>query len=64
MLYLENLKIVIIKEKSQNKIDIKIINYLCLTRQKYDFDLDSVNFKVILSKKKYRLFILNNCQEI
>ena len=59
-LYFEKLKIVIIKDESQTKINIKIINYLCKTKQKFDYDLNSVNFKVILSKNKYRLLILNN----
>ena len=57
------MKIVIIKDESQKKINIKIRNYLCLKIQKLEYDLESVNFKVVLSKKIYRLFILNNCKK-
>ena len=60
LLLFENLKIIMIKDESNNKIYLKLINYLCITRKKYIYDLDCVNFKTILSKKNYILLILNN----
>ena len=60
-LYLENNKIVIVKEESENKVYIKLLNYLFIERKKIVFNLDNINFNVIFSKQKYILIILNNC---
>ena len=60
-LYLENNKIVIIKDESENKVYIKLLNYLFIERKKIEFNLDNINFNVIFAKGKYILIILNNC---
>ena len=61
-LYFENNKIVIIKDESENKVYIKLINCLCIKRKKLVFDLDKVNFNVIFSNQQYILLIVNNCK--
>ena len=60
ILYYGNNKIVIIKDESDSKIYINLVNYLSIKREKYVFPLDNISFNVILSKKKYILLFLNN----
>ena len=50
-LYLENNKIVIIKDESENKVYIKLLNYLFIERKKMEFNLDNINFNVIFAKE-------------
>ena len=62
-LYLENYKIVIIKDESENKLYFQLLNYLFIKRKKLTFNLDDINFSVTYTKKKYILVILNNCRK-
>ena len=58
--YYGNNKLVIIKDESDNKIYINLVNYLSIKREKYVFPLDNISFNVILSEQKYILLFLNN----
>ena len=60
LLYFESRKIVLIKDESENKIKIQVINYLFTKRKKFEIDLENINFSVIHYNQKYILLILNN----
>jgi len=59
-LYFGDNKIKIIKDDFQKKIHVNLINYLFFPRKRYDFDLENINFKVILNDGKYVLIMINN----
>ena len=48
LLYYESRKIVLIKDESENKIKIQVINYLFTKRKKFEIGLENINFSVIL----------------
>ena len=60
LLYYESRKMVLIKDESENKIKIQVINYLFTIRKKFVIDLENINFRVIHYNQKYILLILNN----
>ena len=60
-LYFENNKIVIMKDESENKIYIQLLNYLFIKRKEIILNIYYINFKVIYFNKKYLFLILNNC---
>ena len=60
ILYYDCRKIVIIKDEVERKIIVKEIYICCKEGIKFEFDLESSNFSVILSNQKYILFIINN----
>ena len=66
-------KIIIIKDSLNKKIAIKIVNYLCLTKKKLNFDLENIHFYVNSelqvpddgpSYTTHRLFIINDYQNL
>ena len=66
-------KIIIIKDSLNKKILIKIVNYLCLTKKKLNFDLENIHFYVSSKHHKLgdgdscisdRLFIINDYQNL
>ena len=46
-------KVVIIKDESENKVYVKVINYLFITKKKIIYNLDNISFKVNSNKKKF-----------
>ena len=66
-------KIIIIKDSLNKKILIKIVNYLCLTKKKLNFDLENIHFYVSSELEvsddgdrytNHRLFIINDYQNL
>ena len=66
-------KIIIIKDSLNKKILIKIVNYLCLTKKKLNFDLGNIHFYVNSelqvpedgpSYTTHRLFIINDYKNL
>jgi hypothetical protein len=66
-------KIIIIKDSLNKKILIIIVNYLCLTKKKLNFDLENIHFYVNSelqvpddgpSYTTHRLFIINDYQNL
>ena len=60
ILFVEKNKVEIIKDEASNKILITIKNFLFLKIKKFEFDIDSVYFKVRTFGKHNILLILNN----
>ena len=66
-------KIIIIKDSLNKKILIKIVNYLCLTKKKLNFDLGNIHFYVNSELQvsddgdrytNHRLFIINDYKNL
>lgn len=70
VLFLEEKQLKFIKLKSKNLLEIRIINYLCFTKKKFDIILDNANFECrkynykVKTKEfeNLKLFLINNFQ--
>ena len=68
LLYIYVNKIILVKDSSNKKILIKVVNYLCLTKMKLNFDLENIHFYIeskdhVVDDERFtteRLFIINN----
>lgn len=68
LLYIIVNKIILVKDSSNKKILIKVVNYLCLTKMKLNFDLENIHFYIeskdhVVDDERFtteRLFIINN----
>jgi hypothetical protein len=68
LLYIIVNKIILVKDSSNKKILIKVVNYLCLTKMKLNFDLENIHFYLeskdhVVDDERFtteRLFIINN----
>ena len=71
VLYFANKRVEIEKDQPNNKLTVKLINYLCTTRKKSEFDLKNVFIDVQIVDRKegwqtpayYRLIIINTFKD-
>lgn len=56
--YLENKNLEIIKDDLNQTVKIRIINYLCYPKKKYEFPLKNINFQIQLYTKNYRISLI------
>ena len=72
VLYYGKKKIEIVKDKERNKLTVKIINYLCIARKTFEYDLSNVFLDVQIVKRLdnnnsnityYRLIIINTFKD-
>ena len=68
LLYIFVNKIILVKDSFNKKILIKVVNYLCLTKMKLNFDLENIHFYIeskdhVVDNERFtteRLFIIND----